>query len=168
MEFLCELEHLATEAVKYDEKPNSEQIKLWRKIFGYTEAEAAERIKAHRLDLNRQRISDEQWQLILAEKEADGYDREAYEHMLQLCTTDASQPFLSHDTDTFIFKLGGPLHDKEALHSAIGYPVRVMQGRSEGGLEGAGTSFVQTPLVEASFAKVDGATKWKIEQWLSL
>ncbi|KAL8908325.1 MAG: hypothetical protein Q9207_000853 [Kuettlingeria erythrocarpa] len=138
----------------------------WQNLFGYSEVEAEEQIKAHRFDLNRQKISDEAWQLIQAGKEAKGYDREAYEHMLHLYTMDASQPFVSHDTDTFVFKLGGPLDCEETLCSAIGYPVRVMQGRSEGGLEGAGTSFMHAPLKEASFAKVDGATKKKIEQWL--
>lgn len=119
MDLLSELEDLATEAIKYDEKPTAEEVTRWQKLFGYAEAEAEGQIKAQRLDLNRKKITDDQWRLIQVEKEAEGYDREVYEHKLQLLMTDASQPAVSDDTDTFIFKLGGPLQSLETLRSAI-------------------------------------------------
>ncbi|KAL8727275.1 MAG: hypothetical protein Q9166_006156 [cf. Caloplaca sp. 2 TL-2023] len=153
MDLLNELENLASEAVRYDEKPTTEQVNRWQKLFGYTEAEALEQINAHRLDLNHRKISDEQWDLIQVDKEAEGYDREAYEHKLQLLiATGTQQPVISEDTDTFIFKLGGPLQNLENLKSAIGSQTRILEGSNEDG--------------GALFVKVNGATKRKIEQWL--
>ncbi|KAI4127046.1 MAG: hypothetical protein LQ338_003415 [Usnochroma carphineum] len=152
MDLLSELEDLATEAIKYDEKPSAEQVKRWQKLFGYAEGEAVDQITAHRLDLNRRKLSDEQWELIKAETEAEGYDKEAYEHKLQLSMMISTQPAVSEDTDTFVFKRGGPLRNLEDLQNAIGYPVGVLQGSSRDG--------------EASFVKVNGATKRAIERWL--
>jgi len=38
----------------------------------------------HRRQQRRERITDDHWELVRTEKEALGYDREAYEHNLSL------------------------------------------------------------------------------------
>ncbi|KAI4180342.1 MAG: hypothetical protein L6R41_007288, partial [Letrouitia leprolyta] len=108
-------------------------------------------------------ISDEQWNLIRAEKEAEGYDKDAYEHTMALWTiTGNIQPAVTNDSDTYVFKLGGPLQD----WATAGFSGKVMQGWSEPS-EDDGVTFLKAPLAEATFVKVDGATKRAIEQWLA-
>ena len=155
MDFLTELEDLAVRAVKHDEEITTEQVKRWQEVFGYNATEARDKIQSHRLDLNRPKISEEQWELIRGDKEAEGYDKEAYEHTMQLWTVvTGAQPITSIDTDIFVFKLGGPLED----WSSLGFQGDIVQGWVEA---------VEDRRAEsASFAKVNGSTKRAIEQWL--
>lgn len=162
MDLLNELEDLAQDAIKYDEATTPEKVQQWQKLFAYSETEAYEQIIAHRRDLNRKKISDEQWNLIRADKEAEGYDKEAYEHTMQLWTTTGTQPAVTNDSDTFIFKLGGPLQD----WPTSGFSGKIMQGWSEPGEDDTPT-FLRAPLTATSFVRVDGITKRAIEQWLA-
>jgi len=62
-------------------------ITRWQRLFCYTYAEAISRIEQHRSNFSRERMSDEHWEIVRCAKEADGYDREAYEHEIELGRT---------------------------------------------------------------------------------
>ena len=58
------LESFAGEVIKNESGESTEQVSRWQKLFGYSHDEAVERIKQHRADVNRLKLSDEQWRLV--------------------------------------------------------------------------------------------------------
>jgi hypothetical protein len=88
MDILDELEQMALNAADhtYDEAqaPSEETVIRWVKLFGYSHAGAVKTIKQHRENISRKRVSNEHWAIEREEKEAQGYDREAYEHELEI------------------------------------------------------------------------------------
>jgi hypothetical protein len=92
MDLLSELENMANNIVgDSDAGPELELsdsvITGWEQLFCYTRAEAISRIEQHRSNLSRERVSDEHWEMVRCAKEVDGYDREAYEHEIELGRT---------------------------------------------------------------------------------
>lgn len=81
---LDELDRLVRNAVSQVSHDGTEEqtVQQWCKLFAYTSSEAEEAIIAQRAELGRQQISQELWHDIAAEKVAQGYDKEAYEHEL--------------------------------------------------------------------------------------
>ena len=124
-----ELERMALNAIddasmSKEEEPSHDQIANWQRLFHYSYSDAIDRIQQHRSDLARMRVSDEHWGLVQVEMEANGYDREAYEHKLQLGQTlpeprPAKDPHVDSGTaSSFIFKLEGPLSDPSVIQKS--------------------------------------------------
>ena len=65
-------------------EPMSRTIERWQLLFDLSSGEAVDRIMEHRNHLTRLRISDAHWETIRVEKEAGGYDREAYDYEVNL------------------------------------------------------------------------------------
>lgn len=87
MDIFDELEQMDLNASVSDlndeeQVPSQETILRWQQLFGYTYADAVDMIDKHRGNLSRKRVNDEHWEIVREEKEAQGYDREAYEHEL--------------------------------------------------------------------------------------
>jgi sulfur relay (sulfurtransferase) DsrC/TusE family protein len=127
MDLLTELEIMAFNAVDKpdtDAKPENETIKRWQQLFQYTYAEATKHIKQHRVNLSRINVSNEHWEIVRHEKEAKGYDREAYEYSITpgkriKKTLDAGlSP--GHESSTFLLKLEGPLETAVSVQKAAG------------------------------------------------
>ena len=92
MDLLSELENMAKNVVDdFDPEPevklSDSVITQWQQLFCYTRSEAISRIEEHRSNYSRKRVSDEHWKMVRCAKEADGYDREAYEHEIELGRT---------------------------------------------------------------------------------
>ena len=159
-----------------EEAPSPAQISRWQKLFGYSYSDAIDCLQEYRSDLTRPRVSDDHWDLVRADKEAAGYDREAYEYECQIAGTagksklaasanDAKprEPCSSTDADanadtTYIFKLWGPLCTPEEVQSAANLSTRpsLILGASDGD----GNSS------ENLFCRVSGTAKRAIESWL--
>jgi hypothetical protein len=110
--------------------------------------------------VTRERITDDHWALIRDEKEALGYDREAYEHSLQLPQVFKSQsatiPTTSADGEMMmLFRLGGLLDSPEKVKEITELdelPV-VKEGMGEMGL--------------VQFCVVNLEVQKKLEEWLA-
>ena len=92
MNLLSELENMANNIVHdSDTGPEIDSsdsvITRWQQLFCYTRAEATSYIERHRSSFSRERVSNEHWEVVRCTKEADGYDREAYEHEIELART---------------------------------------------------------------------------------
>lgn len=75
--------------------------------------------------MTRERITDAHWSLIAPEKEALGYDREAYEHSLQLHKVfkgqSAAIPITGGNGEMMcLFRLGGLLDSPEKVKEIAG------------------------------------------------
>jgi hypothetical protein len=98
-----------------DAEPKNETVKRWQRLFQYSFTEATECIKRHQRNLSRARVSDEHWEMVRAEKEAEGYDRDAYEYAMALgVEKPAVGPRRSglserQKRSKFLLKLEGPL-----------------------------------------------------------
>lgn len=107
-------------------EPMSTTITRWQTLFDFSEDEAIDRIVSHRNDLTRTRISDAHWEdLLRAEKEPQGYDREAYEYELELQKKKAVLPTNEDDspassTLTYLVELTGQLDSAEKVQQAAG------------------------------------------------
>ena len=62
--------------------PSNNLTQRWHQHFEYSHSEAVERVKKHRSDLNRCRVSDEYWSHVKTQYEDQGFDREAFEYSL--------------------------------------------------------------------------------------
>lgn len=134
MDPLAVLENKAVNVVnglETDAEPDNETIKRWERLFHYSSTEAAERIKRHRNNLSRVNVSYEHWEIVRAEKEAEGYDREAYEYALTLASklaapssppvaTAAADPSESQKGSKFILELEGPLNTANKVQEVGG------------------------------------------------
>jgi hypothetical protein len=115
---------------------------------------------AYYLAVTRERITADHWTLIKDEKEALGYDREAYEHSLQLPKVfkgqSATIPTNGADGELMLlFRLGGLLDSPEKVKEIAGLdelPV-VKEGRNEMG--------------SVKFCVVDKEVQQKLEEWLA-
>ncbi|KAL8996019.1 MAG: hypothetical protein Q9169_004366 [Polycauliona sp. 2 TL-2023] len=159
MNLLQHLEELANNATPADQDPTQDDIDRWCRLFHYSASEAEAYITGFRTDLDRRRLSDEHWNLIKAEMEADGYNRETYEYELQSSpmktTRLASGPSIDDDMDTWIFKFGGgdgPFDDIESLQRFVGISAKLEKGCGEEG--------------DSDFAVVDSRAKRVIQAWL--
>ncbi|KAK4465147.1 hypothetical protein QBC42DRAFT_315466 [Cladorrhinum samala] len=142
MEDLDFLESMAQAAIQMDSlgiddaKAADDMIRRWQTVFGYSRAEAAQQIEEKRRDLGgRVTLSAEAWEAISADKEAQGYDKETYEHACWLAKTAGSSSRQASTTRTavqkshvapprpayFLLKLDGPLSDVASLKAAIGH-----------------------------------------------
>lgn len=85
MELIVELEHMAGNATAFleDNEPSLGEIRLWKNLFGYSDDQAVNAIKEQRQDITRARVSDELWEEIKSEKEAEGFTRDSYEHFIR-------------------------------------------------------------------------------------
>ncbi|ERF74571.1 hypothetical protein EPUS_00701 [Endocarpon pusillum Z07020] len=154
MEFLAELEYMATNVVdelNAESEHDIQSIARWQRLFAYTHAEAAAHIMDYRGNLSRTRVSDEHWDIVRAEKVAEGYDREAYEYSIGLrkfkrlfttITADSQKP------STYLVKLEGSLASAAEIQRATGMTSAPTLIR---GIGDAGD--------EANFVRVDGTAK---------
>lgn len=103
-------------------EPISATITRWQHLFSLSPDEAVDRIQAHRNNLTRPRISDAHWNIVQAEKEAAGYDREAYEYELELQRRKAALPNSLPSSEgsevTYLVELSGPLETAEKVRQA--------------------------------------------------
>lgn len=108
----------------------------WRNLFNLPQDEAIESIISHRNNLTRTRISDEHWEILRSEKEAEGYDREAYEYGLELQKKKAALPNLLPSAEDasviYLVELTGLLDSAEKVQEVAGmkYPAIVVNGSS--------------------------------------
>ncbi|KAI4148223.1 MAG: hypothetical protein L6R39_002850 [Caloplaca ligustica] len=156
MDLLNHLEELAAEATWPDQEPTQEELSRWGKLFGYSASEALDIIARNRADINRPKLTDKVWNLVKAEKEDEGYDRETYEHQVQLWSRTPHHQRDSterEDKSSYIFKLGGLFRDTGSLQRTLGISGQVQRGYGEEG--------------DADFASVDGAAKRAIESWFA-
>ncbi|KAL9023941.1 MAG: hypothetical protein Q9196_006869 [Gyalolechia fulgens] len=158
MDLLQHLEELAVGVNRSEQErePTADDLVRWNSLFGYSSSESLNIIASIRANINIHRLSDEHWDMIKALKESEGYDRESYEHQLQLWSTNPSRPSrlqVSSSTSSYIFKLEGPFADIESLQHLVG--VSSAEARVGYGDDG-----------RADFARVDGITKRVIEEWL--
>ncbi|KAF2129779.1 hypothetical protein P153DRAFT_356466 [Dothidotthia symphoricarpi CBS 119687] len=160
-----ELERMAQAADAADahlasHHPTKDTIERWKDLFGYSHMEAVQLIGNQRGDVTRERITDEHWELIKDDKQAIGYDREAYEHSLQLTkvfkSQSASIPTTGADGELMLlFRLGGLLDTPEKVKDITGLDElpMVKEGTSEMGV--------------VKFCAVDKEAQKKLEDWLT-
>ncbi|KAL8905257.1 MAG: hypothetical protein Q9171_006733 [Xanthocarpia ochracea] len=152
-----ELERLAVKADRFDQKPTSQQVSRFRKLFSYSESQALDAIIGFRSDMNHQELTDDQWATVQAEKEAAGHDRESYEHQRQLWFAKPVESTFSAagsgGADSFLFKLREPFPSVDVLRREVGVTAELKGGYNEDG----------TP---ADFACVNRNTKHAIEEWI--
>ncbi|KAI0517579.1 hypothetical protein F5B22DRAFT_654799 [Xylaria bambusicola] len=123
MDVLDELESLAAAVVQQSEQPDEpdhNDIKQWQSLFGLTYAQSLQEIQAHRSNLSRTRVSDSHWEIVRAEKEAQGFSREAYEYSATSKATKPSATRVTHaaSNQSYLLKLEGPLGSAEVVKRA--------------------------------------------------
>ena len=134
LEILERLERTATSLPCTDEAPSEAQIQRWQTLFGYSRAEAVQKIQKRNEDLNRLVLNDELWEDIRAEQERKGFDKEAYEHFLESLAgaragaeSEQAQDLLDEQADdtssssaTYLMKLEGSLSTPEQVQALTG------------------------------------------------
>ena len=173
MDLFEELESMAVNAADDHDveiEPSEEEITRWQTLFAYSYPEAVEQIKNRKSDYSRIRVSDDHWNTVRSQKEADGYSREAYEHWIT--TGSQSKPFHGEpkpiqDSDSrarssYLIRLEGVLNAPRSIQEAANLtsPPRIVHGTSE-----AGDATSETRDVD--FCIIDGNAKQTIETWLS-
>ena len=146
-----------------DFEPNEDEIARWQKLFAYTYSEAVEQIKSQKNDYSRYNVSDELWESVKSQIEAQGYSREAYEHEIKT----GGRPMASHDQRIatgisasqarvpYLVLLKGVLSTPENIQAAakLPEPPRAVQAFCETG--------------DSAFCRIDGNIKQAIESCLS-
>ncbi|KAL9120890.1 MAG: hypothetical protein Q9187_002557 [Circinaria calcarea] len=169
MDHFEELENMAFNAGREQDRdsapqPSAAQISGWQRLFNCSYSDAVDRIIQLRSDLSRVRISDEHWEIVRPEKEAEGYDREAYEYEIQLSRKILLKP--SHNPEqalktsaaqpsAYFIVLEGPLDTPLKVQEAgkISTIPHLIKGTGDTG--------------ETMFCRVDGNAKEAILEWLS-
>ncbi|KAI1282207.1 hypothetical protein F5Y07DRAFT_410800 [Xylaria sp. FL0933] len=121
MEFGDELELLAqaaTQGSEEPEEPDYNDVKRWQSLFGFTYSQSLQQIQSHRSNLSRLFVSDAHWDIVRAEKEAQGFNKEAYEYS---CTFKSAKPPKTQATNpnlSYLIRLGGPIDSVEMVKLA--------------------------------------------------
>ena len=166
MDLFAELESMAVNAVDDDSvgfEPSEDEIQRWQTLFTYSYSEAVEQIKNQKGDYSRRRVSDDHWDLVRSDKEAQGFSRDAYEHWMKM----GSQSTYSHggikhidtpasqaNSSSYLILLEGLLSSPKSIQDAahLSEPPHTVQADSE--------------TRDAVFCKIDGTIKQSIENWL--
>ncbi|CZR63731.1 uncharacterized protein PAC_13628 [Phialocephala subalpina] len=160
MDLLEELNRMAANVGKLNNAGTDEEnVERWVQLFKYDYLEAYQLLKAQREDVTREPISDEHWNLVRADREAAGYDREAYEHSLTLKDVLQSQSTVFHDTDGkkwTLYKIGGLLESKEKVQeiAELKEAPKITKGIGSMGMY--------------DFVWVDDKAREKIESWVEM
>lgn len=165
MDALAELEAMVQNAIAEEQTlaVSSADAGRWQRLFDLTHSDAIKKIEEHRSDLSRVRVPDELWSAVASSKEAEGFDRAAYEYSLTIPPSRSSHSPDSHRTKQapvhssgiFIIKLEGPLDTPQKVQEAA----RLNEAPS---LEiGVGE------LGEAVFCQIDTYAKARLTDWLS-
>ncbi|CAD6567769.1 MAG: hypothetical protein ASARMPREDX12_000235 [Alectoria sarmentosa] len=166
MDLFQELENMAinvADECDVDLEPNEDEIARWQKLFAYTYPEAVEQITNQKNDYSKFKVSDDLWDLVKSQMEAQGYSRAAYEHEIKM----GGRPTASHDQRvatgisasqariTYLVLLEGELSTPESIQAAVKLPEppQAVQAFSETGI--------------SVFCRIDGNVKQAIESWLS-
>ena len=148
-----------------EQELSDDVITRWQQLFCYTRAEAIDRINQLRSNFSRERVSDEHWELVRRNKEAEGYDREAYEHEIDCGRKTTSRAAggiragvsvgQASTKSTYILKLEGPLDTAAKIQEAAGLEIvpAIITGTGD--------------LGEASFVTIDSTAKDAIILYLS-
>ena len=169
MDLFEELENMvvnATDDCDVEFEPSEEEIIRWQKLFAYSYPEAVEQIKRHRSDYSRYRVSNDHWDLVRTEKEAQGYSRDAYEHWIKMGghqapshrepkTIEPVRDTGSQAQPSYLILLEGALNTPERIQDAASLPEppRTIQAASE--------------TRDALFCTIDSKAKRSLENWLS-
>ncbi|KAI1249434.1 hypothetical protein MGN70_009047 [Eutypa lata] len=164
MDPLEELEFMAQAALQLpqdQEESDYDDVKRWQHILGYSYSETTQKIQAHRSNLSRISVTTSHWGLIRQEKEAEGYDKEAYEYACGLATSlkptcqNTTRSNSNANSSTYLFKLEGPFGDMEKVKSAAGLSEAplILSGADDHG-------------DSATFCKVDAGLKDNILSYL--
>ena len=168
MDLFAELESMAVNAVDDDSaefEPSEDEIQRWQTIFAYSYSEAVEQIKTQKGDYSRSRVSDDHWDLVRSDKEAQGFSRDAYEHWMKMGGQSAylhghvkhvDTPASQASSSPYLVLLEGILSSPKSIQDAanLSQPPHTVQAASE--------------TRDAVFCEIDGQIKQSIETWLSL
>jgi hypothetical protein len=162
MDLLMELEGMAINISAEEEAVSETDAARWQNLFGYTRPEAVRHIEEYRADFSRRKAPDALWDGIKAGKEAQGYDREAYEYSLtRRCPAhshanpDTDHSGVREEKGTFIVQLSGPLNSADKIREAadMNEAPKVCVGTGESG--------------EAEFCEINAAERRKLLRWIS-
>lgn len=78
-----ELENMAIAAQNAIEDNFDEQVTRFQQLFAYTYTQAKTALHQYRDSISRQLISNAHWEIVRDEREAQYYDREAYEYAME-------------------------------------------------------------------------------------
>ena len=158
MDLSEELENMAANVAEESKSEhNEEEIARWQQLFSYTYSEALEQIMNQRNDYSRCKVSDDLWDLVKPEMEAQGYSREAYEHRLKKDSTQPTNIATSQANATYLVLLQGMIDTPEKIQAAakLPEPPHTVHASSE------------TKTEDSVFCRIDGTTKQALETWLS-
>ena len=169
MDVVDELEQMALNAAEepQDEtnnEPSRTDISRWQALFHYSYTDAAELIKQHRSNYLRIRVSADHWEMVEAERVTQGYDREAYEHELEISGTRKPRSSCIETSVTispvqarvvYVVKLENALDSAKKIQDAAG--LKELPAIIQGTAEDDG---------DASFCRIDGTAKHAIMHWL--
>ncbi|CVL06404.1 uncharacterized protein FMAN_03705 [Fusarium mangiferae] len=166
MDLLDELEAMAQAASGFqDDNILQSTITRWQKLFGYSPAVAERKITEHRNDPLRFTVSEDHWTVVRDRMEAEGHDRESYEHSYSRTSGDIATQSQEMPMEerrrlraaNFLIKLEGPLNSVQAVIQAAGLwcpsSTEIL----------AATDISGRPC---SFFKINGMDKLAIEGWL--
>lgn len=164
---LDELESMAQFAADYDATPaevDDTSIHRWQNLFSYTYSEAAKMIEEHRAGSGRNGVSDTHWELVRVDKEAQGYDKESYEHACRTLSKHQPrrQPLVTVNkaVSNYLLKMEGPLQSIDAIKAS-----GCLSDKDSSSCKAiAGTDDSGAPV---NFCIVNAATKDNILAWLS-
>ncbi|KAK1719558.1 hypothetical protein BDP67DRAFT_502142 [Colletotrichum lupini] len=155
MDLLHELESMAM-TQQDNTETDYDDIKRWQSFFGYIYSSAAKKIQDHRSNFARFHVSELHWDMVRAEKDSQGYDKESYEYSCSLSQTQTSHVEQSTQTkrrkkksSIYLLKLAGPFSSPEDVQMICGASSMLLLSFSGTGDDG----------FAASFCKVDEATK---------
>ena len=124
-----ELARLKHSAISFDQpsvKATSEKISQWKTLFHYSHKQAVENIERRSTNLGRLTIANDVWEEIREAKEAFGFDKDAYEHLLETLSKrvgiQTNRPIHSSRgtaTATYLLKLEGCLSDPSEVEALI-------------------------------------------------
>lgn len=159
MEYSSEFERMVlNEQQSQAEDAETVAIQRWQRVFNLIPEDARQRIKEHRSNLDRSRISEEHWNLIRDKWIPIGHDKESYEYSLERDKLARRSPpkSSSYRTSEYLLKLDGPLNSATAVQTFAGLSDELPVFR--------GTN---NSCEDASFVIVNGIVKELITRKLS-
>ncbi|KAI1744675.1 hypothetical protein F4680DRAFT_233339 [Xylaria scruposa] len=121
MEFLNELEtmaHAATHQSEQPDEPHHDDIERWQSLFGISYSQAFKEIQNHRSDLSRATVSDSHWDIVRTKKEAEGFNKEAYEYAISFRAPKSSAIQTTDHNQSYLLRLEGPVNNVTMVKQA--------------------------------------------------
>ena len=168
MDYLEELDRMADlvsgQTCDSEDVPIETKIELWQKLFLYSREEAMAKISERNNNLSRQGLSEDLWNDVKDEWIEKGYDKDAYEHMLERklqASRNIKEPVITPTASNsshggYLLRLEGEASTTKQIQALLGSTrdIQLQRDEEDPSIQFCRVSLAERQIIESKLSSV--------------